>query len=631
MEIKRTFDLLDWMSERYDKDDILSAKRNGEWIKFSVSDYCKYSEIMSYGFYEMGLQKGDHVITITNNRPEFNIIDMALSMLGVVHIPVYPTLSKNDYAYIVNHSDTKVVIIGNRSIYKKVQPAFETFDKQPLIFTLDHIDNEEELYNVFKQGIINRRNIAPIVKKIKDSIQASDVVTMVYTSGTTGTPKGVVLTHENIVSNFMAHAQVEPMDSHCRVLSFLPLCHVFERSMNYQYQYLGISIYYVDNMATIMQSSYEVRANGFCAVPRVMELIHDKILSAAKDLYGMNKTVFQQAIRHGYKYSPYKGLWYRCWQRIYDCLIYNKIRKKFGGNRMTIICGGSALNPKITRLFYAIGLNVCEGYGLSETGPVIAVNNPVTKHIRIGTVGPVLPIVQLKFSEDGEILVKSPSVMKNYYKEDLNVFDDEGWFHTGDIGCLVNGMYLKITDRKKELFKLSAGKYIAPQAIENRMKESEIIEDVMVVGENEKFAAALISPNFNYLHFYASKHKLHYRDNKALIALPEIQNCFQQEINNINKDFAPHEQIKDFRLVTEEWSPLTGELSPTLKLKRNVLKQKYGILIEQIYSHPKEKEPYFSFKQINLTLLDKVRHIGPEINFPKLNIKLPKNGSNKDI
>lgn len=619
------------MSEKYDKDDILSSKRNGEWIKFSVSDYCKYSEIMSYGFHELGLRKGDHVITVTNNRPEFNIIDMALSMLGVVHIPVYPTLSKNDYTYIVNHSDAKVVIIGNRSIYKKVQPAFETFEKHPLIYTLDQIDGEEVLYSVFKQGIFNRKKDAAVVKEIKDSILPSDVATMVYTSGTTGTPKGVILTHENVISNFMAHAQAEPMDAHCRALSFLPLCHVFERSMNYHYQYLGISIYYVDNMATIMQSSKEVQAHGFCAVPRVMELMHDKILSAAKDLHGIHRTIFQQGIRHGYKYSPYRGPWFRIWQGVYEWLVYSKIRKKFGGNRMTIICGGSALNPKVTRLFTAMGLNVYEGYGLSETGPVIAVNNPAARRVRIGTVGPVLPVMQLKFAEDGEILVKGPSVMKSYYKEEMNPWDEEGWFHTGDVGCLVGGIYLKITDRKKELFKLSAGKYIAPQALENRMKESEMIEDVMVVGENEKYAAAIISPNFNFLHFYAGKHKLHFRDNAALLALPEIQNCFQQEINSINRDFAPHEQIKGFRLVTEEWSPQTGELSPTLKLKRNVLKQKYGTLIEQIYSHPKEKEQYFSFKQINLSLLDKVLHIGPEINFPKLNIKSSKNGSNKDI
>lgn len=620
------------MSLKYDKGDILASKRNDEWIRFSVSDYYKYSEIMSYGFYELGLRKGDHVVTITNNRPEFNIIDMALSMLGVVHVPVYPTLSVNDYAYIINHSDAKVVILANRSIYRKVQPAFASFENHPQIFTLDRVEGEEVLYSVFKQGVFHRKEDAAILQEIKAGIRPSDVATMVYTSGTTGVPKGVVLTHENVVSNFLAHAQAQPLDQNARVLSFLPLCHVFERSVNYHYQYLGVSIYYVDNMATIMQVSKEIHAHGFCAVPRVLELMHDKLIAAGKDMSGLRKTIFNLAMRHAYAFDPQRGFWYRCWQRVYDRLVYGAIRDKFGGNRQTIISGGSALNPKLTRMFHAMGLCVYEGYGLTETGPVIAVNNPRQGVYRLGTVGPVLPIVQLSFDEDGEILVKSPSVMKCYYKNDLPVTDEAGWFHTGDVGCLVDGKFLTITDRKKELFKLSAGKYIAPQVIEGKLKESEWIEDAMVVGENEKFVAALISPNFNSLHFYASKHKLHYRDNAQLIQLPEILERIQQEIVAVNKVLAPHEQVKGFRLVTEEWSPQTGELSPTLKLKRSVLKTKYATLIAQIYNHQKEKEQYFSFKLINLSLLDKMRHIGTDNLFTKLyNNISSKNGSDKDI
>lgn len=625
MEIRRTFDLLDWMSERYDKKDILASKVNDEWVKFSISDYYKYSEILSYGFYELGLKKGDKVVTITNNRPEFNIIDMALSMLGIVHVPIYPTLSKNEYTYIINHSDAKVVIIGNKTIYNKVKPVFDTFEQHPKIYTLDKIEGEEVLFNVFKTGVFFRKKDASILAEIKHQIQPDDVATLIYTSGTTGTPKGVVLTHWNLISNFMAHAKVQPMDSKCKVLSFLPLCHVFERSMNYHYQYLGISIYYVDNMGLIMQYAQEVKANGFCTVPRILEVMHDKILAAGKDMSGIRKMIFNLAIRHGYRYDFHKHIWYTMWQHIYDMLVYSTIRKKFGGNEMTIVSGGSALNEKIARLFHAMGLRVYEGYGLSESGPVIAVNNPVDGLVKIGTVGPPLPILEMKIADDGEILTKSPSVMKCYYKDaDYTslAIDDEGWFHTGDVGVLVDNTYLKITDRKKEIFKLSAGKYVVPQFIENKMKESELIENAMVIGENEKFASALISPNYNYVHFWANKQKLLYRDNQELIDLPEVQQRFQREILQINKELAPHEQIKCFHLVTEEWSPNSGELSPTLKLKRVVLMKKYKEDIAKIYNREPEKEPSsaFSFKQINLSFLNTLQelwHKGDDSNEKK--------------
>lgn len=625
MEIRRTFDLLDWMSERYDKKDILASKVNDEWVKFSISDYYKYSEILSYGFYELGLKKGDKVVTITNNRPEFNIIDMALSMLGIVHVPIYPTLSKNEYTYIINHSDAKVVIIGNKTIYNKVKPVFDTFEQHPKIYTLDKIEGEEVLFNVFKTGVFFRKKDASILAEIKHQIQPDDVATLIYTSGTTGTPKGVVLTHWNLISNFMAHAKVQPMDSKCKVLSFLPLCHVFERSMNYHYQYLGISIYYVDNMGLIMQYAQEVKANGFCTVPRILEVMHDKILAAGKDMSGIRKMIFNLAIRHGYRYDFHKHIWYTMWQHIYDMLVYSTIRKKFGGNEMTIVSGGSALNEKIARLFHAMGLRVYEGYGLSESGPVIAVNNPVDGLVKIGTVGPPLPILEMKIADDGEILTKSPSVMKCYYKDaDYTslAIDDEGWFHTGDVGVLVDNTYLKITDRKKEIFKLSAGKYVVPQFIENKMKESELIENAMVIGENEKFASALISPNYNYVHFWANKQKLLYRDNQELIDLPEVQQRFQKEILQINKELAPHEQIKCFHLVTEEWSPNSGELSPTLKLKRVVLMKKYKEDIAKIYNREPEKEPSsaFSFKQINLSFLNTLQelwHKGDDSNEKK--------------
>ncbi|MDY0015492.1 MAG: long-chain fatty acid--CoA ligase [Bacteroidales bacterium] len=607
MEITRTFELLDWIVEKYQKKDILAGKKDGEWITYSTNDYYKYSVLMSYGFHEIGLRKGDKVVSITNNRPEFNIIDMALSILGVIHVPVYPTLNPHDYETIVNHSDAKVVIIGIQQIYNRVQPAFANFKHHPEIYTLDKIENEKTLYDILKIGISNRKKNEGLINEIKKTIDPNDIATIIYTSGTTGDPKGVMLSHRNLISNFTAHAEAQPLNHYHRIVSFLPLCHIYERSMNYEYQYLGVSIYYAESLATIAADILDVKANGFCSVPRILEMVYDKFIAAGKDLHGIKKIIYSLAIFHGHRYDLNKNFWYSFWQKVFDKLVYVKWREKFGGNRMAIVCGSSAVRDKIVRLFHAAGLEVYEGYGLSETSPVVAVNNANTKSVKLGTVGTILKGVEVKLADDGEILTKGPCLMLGYYKDPeytKQVIDEEGWFHTGDIGKFVDGVYLKITDRKKEIFKLSSGKYIAPQLIENKLKESPLIVDSMVIGENEKFASAIISPNFNYLHFWAGKHKLHYRDNDELIALKETNKRFQKELDSCNKTLAPHEQIKFFRLVADEWSPQTGELSPTLKLKRNVLMLKYHTIINQIYKkHTDTNGHGFSLKNINLSLI----------------------------
>lgn len=607
MEITRTFELLDWILENYQKKDILAGKKDGEWITYSVNDYYKYSVLMSYGFHEIGLRKDDKVVTITNNRPEFNIIDMALSMLGVIHVPIYPTLNAKDYETIINHSDAKVIIIGIQQIYNRVQPIFDALINHPDIYTLDKINNEKVLYEILKIGISSRKKNEDIVNEIKKTIQPNDVATIIYTSGTTGDPKGVMLSHCNLISNFTAHAEAQPLNHNHRIVSFLPLCHIYERSMNYEYQYLGASIYYAESLATIAADILDVKANGFCAVPRILEMVYDKFIAAGKDLHGIKKAIYSLAIYHGHKYDFNKTWWYKFWQRIFDKLVYVKWREKLGGNKMSIVCGSSAVREKIVRLFHAAGLEIYEGYGLSETSPVITVNNANTKSMKIGTVGPILREVEMKFADDGEIYTKGPCLMLGYYKDPeytKQVIDEEGWFHTGDIGKLIDGKYLKITDRKKEIFKLSSGKYIAPQLIENKLKDSLLIVDSIVIGENEKFTSAIISPNFNYLHFWAGKQKLNYRDNDELIALPEINKRLQKEIDLCNKTLAPHEQVKCFRLVVDEWSPQTGELSPTLKLKRNVLMDKYKSIISQIYKKNIDSNGHgFSFKNINLSLI----------------------------
>lgn len=608
-EITRTFDLLDHLVERYPKDDILAGKVDGEWVRYSSHDYYKFAHYLAYGLCEMGLKEGDRVVTMSGNCPEWNFIDMALSMSGIIHVPIYPTLSTENYLHILQHSEASAVFVSTRMLLNRLRPALEQLAEKPQIYTLAQVDGEHRTLEILKLGIANRDKWMGEIERRKREIQPDDWTTMIYTSGTTGLPKGVMLSHRNLCSNFLAHAQVQPMDSSCRVLSFLPLNHIYERSMNYHFQYLGISIYYAESLGTIQQNIQEIQGHGFCAVPRVLEMVYDKLYAAGKDFSGLKKAIYDWAFSHGRRYD-YTGLrklspMYQLNQKILDRLVYSQWREKFGGNRLTIITGSSSIQPDMIRVFAAAGINIYEGYGLSETSPVIAVNDPAHKQVKIGTVGPVLSGVEMKFADDGEILTRGPHVMLGYYKDPeytAQVIDPDGWFHTGDIGTLVGGKYLKITDRKKDIFKLSAGKYIAPQLIENMLRGSEYIEQVMVIGENEKCAAAIISPNFNTLHFWALKYKLHYRDNAELIAMPQVHDKFKKVLEVYNKELAPHEQIKLFRLVTDEWTPANGLLSPTLKLRRAPLMEKYKELIADIFGKEKPSPNAFfsAFKSVEL-------------------------------
>lgn len=592
MEITRTFDLLDHLVINYPKDDILSGKVNGEWIKYSSHDYYKYAHYLAYGLCEMGFQPGDRIITLSANCPEWNFIDMALSMAGMIHVPVYPTLSVDNYLHIFTHSEACGILVSNNLLLRRIRPALEKMERQPQVFTLAHIEGQRPMMDILKAGISTHDKWMPIIEQRKRDIKPEDWVTLIYTSGTTGLPKGVMLSHRNLCSNFLAHSQVNYQDSNNRMLSFLPLNHMYERSMNYHFQYRGISIYYAESMGTLMQNMAELHINGFTAVPRVLEMIYDKLYAAGKDFTGIKKRIYDRAFKHGarYDYTLIKkvSLGYQIMQFFLDRMVYRQWREKMGGNHLTVITGGSSIQPRIIRTFAAAGINIYEGYGLSETSPVIAVNNPHDGLVKIGTVGPILKGIEVKFDDDGEILVKGPNVMMGYYKDPeytAQVIDKDGWFHTGDVGEMVGltGTYLRITDRKKDIFKLSAGKYVAPQLLENRFRESEYIDQIMVVGENEKFASAIISPNFNTLHYWAVKHCMHYRDNAQLITLPEVKDKYQAVVDEINKEFAAHEQIKRFRLVSEEWSMANGLLSPTLKLKRNLLYEKYKNILAEIY------------------------------------------------
>ncbi len=588
MEVTRIFDLLDRYLEKYNKEVALAGKKNGEWIKYSSDDYLKFSNYFSYFLMAQGFKPGDKIATVTNNRPEWNFADIGMMQIGIVHIPIYPTISNEEYTHILQHSDAKAIIVADKLQYSKLEEVIKATENISFIYTFSEIEGFTSWDEMIEIGKQNEELFKDEVVKIKQEIKPDDMATLIYTSGTTGSSKGVMLSHRNIVSNFIATSFIQPLDHTHKVLSFLPLCHIYERMMNYHFQYKGISIYYAENMGTITADLVDIKADGFNTVPRLLERVYDKIISKGKDLSGLKKVIFFWALNLGLKYelNGANGIWYEFKRKIADKLVFSKWRAALGGRVKIIVSGGSALQPRLARLFWSAGMRVMEGYGLTETSPVISVNSPWWPNVKFGTVGTLINDVEVKIAEDGEILMKGPGQMLGYYKDEAytaQVIDQDGWFHTGDIGLFEEGKFLKITDRKKEIFKLSSGKYIAPQMIENRFKESIFIEQLMVVGENEKFASALISPNFNHLHFWASKHKVHFRDNEELVRKPEVNQRFQREVDKINILLSEHERIKRFKLVCGEWSPLTGELSPTLKLKRSVIFKKYDHLLKVIY------------------------------------------------
>ncbi|HLN72186.1 MAG TPA: long-chain fatty acid--CoA ligase [Prolixibacteraceae bacterium] len=589
VEVKRTFDLLEHMLLQVPRADALGGKNGKDWYVYSTAQYVEKSHLFAMGLMALGLQKGDKVATVTTNRPEWNFADMGLAMTGMVHVPIYPTISDEEYSYILEHAEIKVLIVGDKKLYEKLSPIAARLPQIQAIYTFEEIHGVPHIDELMEIGEDRKGELSGQLEQLKNTIDPEEVATIIYTSGTTGIPKGVMLTHTNLVSNFMEHIKMHHLGKDHHVISFLPLCHVYERSVNYHFQYKGMGIYYVGNLAQIVSAIKEIKPHMFNAVPRLLERIYEGFLSKGSELTGLKKIVYFWALgltRH-FEYNKKYGFLLRLKIKIADKLVYSKWREALGNNIIYIVSGGAALQPRIARILGMSRMTNLEGYGLTETSPVIAVNNPATGAMKIGTVGEVLSNVQLKIAEDGEILCKGPGVMKGYYKApDLTaeVIDQEGWFHTGDIGILEDGRFLKITDRKKEMFKLSAGKYIAPQMIENKLKASFFIEQVMVIGAGEKFASALISPNFVYLHDWCSHHKIHFQDNEELIQKPEVVAQLQKEVAEINKTLGEHEEIKRFRLVSDEWTPQSGELSPTLKLKRNYIASKYKSIIEEIYS-----------------------------------------------
>lgn len=592
--VKRTFDLLNLYASHYaGKKIALGGKNTSGWYTYTATEYIENTNNISLGLLELGLKKGDKVATVTVNRPEWNFIDLGLAQAGMVHVPIYPTISISDYKYILQHCEAKYVFVGDQKLYEKIEPLVTEIDTLEGIFSFEDIQGVRSWKQLADEG--KESSMQHQLSKIKESITEDELATIIYTSGTTGLPKGVMLSHRNLVSNFTQHSQNHHLGQESIALSFLPLCHVYERSMNYHFQFKGMSIYYVGNLAQILPALKEVKPDMFNTVPRLLERIYDGLINKGKELKGIKKTIFFWAVSLGDKFDYGKKFswFYHQKRKIADKLIYTKWREALGGNIKIIVSGGAALQPRIGKVLGVAHIMTLEGYGLTETSPVIAVSNPVKNEIRIGTVGPVLPGVDVKIADDGEITCKGSNVMMGYYKDSertKQVIDEEGYFHTGDIGVLIEGKYLKITDRKKEIFKLSGGKYIAPQMIENKLKESFFIEQAMVVGENEKFASAIIVPAFSYIKDWLKQKGLQYNKSKSeLIQLSEVKAAIRKDVNEINKTLGEFEAVKRYRLINEEWSPETGEMSPTLKLKRNVLTERYNTLIDEIYSSQKQE------------------------------------------
>ncbi len=587
--VTRTFDILELILNKFPRPDALGGKRGREWYTYSTEEYYQKSCHFALGLISLGVLKGDKIITVTFNRPEWNFVDMGIAMVGAVHVPIYPTLNEDEYKYILNDSQAKYLIAGDIKLYKKLLPITKKIPDIIEIYSFEEAPDAHYYEEIIRLGEKNQKKLEKKLTELKNSIHEEDLATIIYTSGTTGIPKGVMLSQKNLVSNFITHSKLDELGYEHKVISFLPLCHILERSMNYHFQYKGMGVYYVGNLGQILSAIKEIKPHMFNTVPRLLERVYDGFIAKGNTFTGLKKAIYFWAInltRHfeyNKKYSPILTLKIK----IADKLVYSKWRAALGGNIVGIVSGGASLSPLIAKTLGMGGLQIVEGYGLTETSPVIAVNNPIKKEIKIGTVGPVLEGSIIKFADDGEILFKGPGVMMGYYNSPeltAEVIDKEGWFHTGDIGTLVEEKYLKITDRKKEIFKLSGGKYIAPQGIENKLKESIYIEQAMVVGANKRFASALISPNISNLTKWCAEHNIPVKSKEGLVKIPDVVELLQREIQQINKTLQEHEEVKRFQMVNSEWSPLTGELSPTLKLRRNVIAKNYKELINKLLS-----------------------------------------------
>ena len=586
-DITRIFDFPYYQLEKFNLEKAFTTKYNGKWHSISSQEYVNQANAISRGLLRLGVQPNDKIAIISStNRTEWNILDIGILQIGAQNAPIYPTISEEDYEYILNHSEAVYCFVSDMEVLKKLN-AIKGNTKLKGVYTFDDISGEKNWKEVLELG--KDKNNQDEVEARKNAVKPSDLATLIYTSGTTGTPKGVMLSHSNLVSNVLDSEKRVPFDyGKSKALSFLPVCHVFERMILYLYQFCGVEIYFAESIEKMSENLAEIKPNVMTAVPRLYEKVYDKIIAKGSDLTGIKKTLFFWAVNLGLKYEPYgaNGWWYELQLKLARKLIFSKWKAGLGGNLDLMVSGSAALQPRLTRTFAAAQMPIMEGYGLTETSPVISVNDQRNGGFRIGTVGRVIDNVEVKIAEDGEILVKGPNIMQGYYKDPEKTAEvmTGDYFHTGDIGEVSSDGFLKITDRKKEMFKTSGGKYVSPALIENQFKQSQFIEQVMVIGEGEKMPAALIQPNFEFIKDWIKrKNKNIKTDNASIISSEEVKNRIQKEIDYANTHFGKWEQVKKFELTPDIWSIDDGHLTPTMKMKRKIIKEKYHNLIEKIY------------------------------------------------
>lgn len=586
-EIKRLFDFPYYQLEHKPNDSALVTKYNGEWIPMSTQEYIDKSNAISRALLKLGVQKNDKIAVIsTNNRTEWNIMDIGVLQLGAQNIPIYPTISAEDYEYVLNHSESIYCFVSDEDVLKKVRQV-QANTKLKEVYSFDKIEGCKHYSELLELG--KDESNQPEVELRKDAVKSEDLATIIYTSGTTGKPKGVMLSHWNITSNALDSSPRVPLEEgDTRILSFLPICHIFERVLIYVYQHAGTSIYFAESIEKIGDNAKEVKPNLMSVVPRLLEKVFDKIMLKGDELSGIKRALFYWAVSLGEKWEPYgaNGAWYEFQLKIANKLIFSKWREALGGELKTMVSGSAALQPRLARMFGAANMRVMEGYGLTETSPVISVGLYKNQMYKVGAVGKPIDNVHVKIAEDGEILVKGPNVMMGYYKDPektASVMTGD-YFHTGDKGEIDSDGFLKITGRKKEMFKTSGGKYVIPTLLENDLKQSLFIEQVMVIGEGEKMPAALIQPNFEFVRDWIDHKKNGIGKSESEIANSQVViNRIQKEVDKYNKNFGKWEQIKRFELTPNIWSIDSGHLTPTMKMKRDIIKTIYQDLYDKIY------------------------------------------------
>ena len=587
--ITRLFDFPYYQLEKNNNPSCLVTKYNGEWIKTSTQEYINKSNAISRALIRLGVQKNNKIAIISStNRTEWNIMDIGSLQTGAQTVPIYPTISAEDYEYILNHSEAKYCFVSDEVVYQKLISVKSNIPLLEEIYSFNDINGCKNWKTLLELG--KDESNQDVVEDRKSNVKPEELATIIYTSGTTGRPKGVMLSHNNIVSNVLDSSPRIPFEESTSVaLSFLPVCHIFERVILYIYQYYSVSIYFAESIEKLSDNIKEVKPTVFSVVPRLLEKVYDKIIAKGEDLTGIKKKLFFWAVEIGLRYEPYgaNGWWYEFQLGIARKLIFSKWKAGLGGNINVLVSGSAALQHRLIRIFAAAGMPVMEGYGLTETSPVISVNDQKNRGFKVGTVGRIINNVEVKIAEDGEILCKGPNVMMGYYKDEqlTNEVLKDGYFHTGDIGELDNDNFLKITDRKKEMFKTSGGKYIAPQLIENEMKQSLFIEQIMVIGDGEKMPAAFIQPSFEFIKEWAKRKDYNVGQTYQEIASNQLViDRIEKEVNKYNEKFGNWEKIKRFELTPDIWTIEGGHLTPTMKLKRKVVKEIYKDLYQKIYN-----------------------------------------------